>query len=417
MDIPLPPRPWYLRHLGKLILAFLMLALIVLAVILMSHPTTLRLSAERVEVSDVQQAAFVEYVTADGTLQPYRSVRVGVLEAGTVSEVVREEGSMVHRGDTLAILVNPELEQQIADCRTAWQRLLRTQRQRELEMQQKRITIRQQMLQTTYELSRLEKQMRLDREEFNMGIKSRAELDIAEAEYEYKHRSAELQLESLRSDSVLALLQSDMNADEQSDEWQRLCRMEARRDELIVRAPCDGQLAGVGAVVGQKVAAGAEMGEIKQMDRFRLVASLGEYYIDKITLGQTATITCDGETYALTVSRIVPEVKEHTFPIELIFVDAMPGNARIGKNYQARIELSDAAPAVIIPKGNFYAYTSGQWIYRMNANTHTFVRVPVTIGRQNPLHYEITSGLQPGDKVIVTGYESFGDASKIVVKE
>jgi multidrug efflux pump subunit AcrA (membrane-fusion protein) len=417
MDIPLPPRPWYVRHLGKLILGVALLALAVLVVLRMAHPTTLRLSADSVAICDVQQAAFAEYVTADGTLQPFRSVRVGALEAGTVSEVVREEGSMVHRGDTLFILVNPELNQQIADGRTAWQRLLRTQRQRDMEMQQKRITIRQQMLQTTYELSRLEKQMRLDREEFGMGIKSRAELDLAEAEYDYRHRRTELQLESLRSDSALAVLQAEMNADEQADEWQRLCRLEARRDELIVRAPCDGQLAGIGAILGQKIAAGTEMGEIKQMDRFRLTASLSEYYIDKVTVGQPATITSNGQVYALTISRIVPEVKDHSFPIELVFVGDMPGNARIGKSYQARIELSDAEPAIIIPKGNFYAYTGGQWIFRLKeGSSGTFIRVPVTIGRQNPLHYEVISGLQSGDRVLVAGYEGFGDAHKVVVR-
>ena len=416
MDIPLPKRPWYVRHRGKLLAGACALVLIAALVVAMSRPKTLRLSADSVTISEVTRAEFTEYVNADGVLQPIRTVRVGAVEAGTVSEIVAEEGAMVREGDTLIVLTNPELEQQIADQRAAFARLLRTQKEKELEMKQKRITIRQQTLQTTYELSRLEKQYRLDQEEYRMGIKSRAELDLAEAEYNYRHRSAELQLESLRSDSALATLHAASTESELADEQQRLRRTEARLRDLIVRAPCDGQLSNINAVPGQKIGSGSEVGEIKIMDRFRLASSLNEYYIDKLAVGQLATVTYADAPYPLRISRIVPEVKDHSFAIDLVFTDSMPANARIGKGYQAKIEFSASEPAVVIPKGNFYAFTGGKWVFRLSSDSRTAVRVPITVGRQNPLSYEIIDGLNVGDRIITSGYDTFGDAKEIRLK-
>lgn len=416
MDIPLPKRPWYVRHRGKLLAGACALVLIAALVVAMSRPKTLRLSADSVTISEVTRTEFTEYVNADGVLQPIRTVRVGAIEAGTVSEIVAEEGMMVREGDTLIVLTNPELEQQIADQRAAFARLLRTQKEKELEMKQKRITIRQQTLQTTYELSRLEKQYRLDQEEYRMGIKSRAELDLAEAEYQYRHRSAELQLESLRSDSALATLHAASTESELADEQQRLRRTEARLRDLIVRAPCDGQLSNINAVPGQKIGSGSEVGEIKIMDRFRLASSLNEYYIDKLAVGQLATVTYADIPYALRISRIVPEVKDHSFAIDLVFTDSMPANARIGKGYQAKIEFSASEPAVVIPKGNFYAFTGGKWVFRLSSDGRTAVRVPITVGRQNPLSYEIIDGLNVGDRIITSGYDTFGDAKEIRLK-
>lgn len=416
MDIPLPKRPWYVRHRGKLLAGVAAVIIIAALVAVMMRPKTLRLAADSVTVSDVTRAEFTEYVNADGVLQPIRTVRVGAVETGTVSEIVAEEGAMVRQGDTLIVLTNPELEQQIADQRAAFARLLRTQQEKALEMKQKRITIRQQTLQTTYELSRLEKQYRLDQEEFRMGIKSRAELDLAEAEYNYRHRSAELQLESLRSDSALATLHAESTKSELADEQQRLLRTEARLHDLIVRAPCDGQLSALNAVPGQKIGSGSEVGEIKIMDRFRLASSLNEYYIDKLSVGQTATVTYADVPYSLRISRIVPEVKDHSFAIDLVFTDSMPTNARIGKGYQAKIEFSASEPAVVIPKGNFYSFTGGKWIFRLSPDGHSARRVPITVGRQNPLAYEIIEGLQPGDRVITSGYDTFGDAKEIRLK-
>ena len=416
MDIPLPKRPWYVRHREKLLAAAAAVIIIAALVAVMMRPKTLRLAADSVTVSDVTRAEFTEYVNADGVLQPIRTVRVGAVETGTVSEIVAEEGAMVHQGDTLIVLTNPELEQQIADQRAAFARLLRTQQEKALEMKQKRITIRQQTLQTTYELSRLEKQYRLDQEEFRMGIKSRAELDLAEAEYNYRHRSAELQLESLRSDSALATLHAESTKSELADEQQRLHRTEARLHDLIVRAPCDGQLSALNAVPGQKIGSGSEVGEIKIMDRYRLASSLNEYYIDKLSVGQTATVTYADVPSSLRISRIVPEVKDHSFSVDLVFTDSMPANARIGKGYQAKIEFSASEPAVVIPKGNFYSFTGGKWIFRLSPDGHSARRVPITVGRQNPLAYEIIEGLQPGDRVITSGYDTFGDAKEIRLK-
>ena len=392
-------------------------ALIVLLIKVSTGPRVIRISSESIQTASVSVGEFSEYINAEGTLQPIQTLKIYTREGGFVERMAVQDGAMLHKGDTILVLSDPELERTIQDARNQWRKQDRSFRTQLIEMEQRDISLRRSIMQTQYELSRLEKQHALDQEEYKMGFKSKAQLEVADDEYNYKLKSTQLEIESRRQDSVLNAIRREAMQDELDDARRQLARSEARLKDLVITAPADGQLSGMSLEPGLRVGAGSAIGDVKRMDAFRMKLSINEYYIDKIEVGCPATVTYEKKTYPMVVSGTVPEIKSGSFELYLVFTDSIPDNARIGKSYQARIELGGQAQSVIVPKGNFYNYTHGQWVFRLNSQGNRAVRVPVSIGRQNPRQYEILEGLQPGDVIITTGYDRIADADEIVLEQ
>ena len=416
MDVKLPPKKWYVKYRIHIVAGLLGLALIVLLIKVSTGPRVIRISAESVQTGTVTVGEFSEYVNAEGTLQPIQTLKIYTREGGFVERIVAQDGAMLHKGDTILILSDPDLERTIQDARNQWRKQDRSFRTQIIEMQQRDISLQRSIMQTQYELGRLEKQHALDQEEYKMGFKSKAQLEVADDEYRYKLKSTQLEIESRRQDSVLNVIKREAMQDELEDARRQLARSEARLKDLVVTAPTDGQLSGLSLEPGLKVGAGSAIGDVKRMDAFRMKLSINEYYIDKIEVGCPATITYEKKTYPMVVSCTVPEIKNGSFELYLVFTDSIPDNARIGKSYQARIELGGQAQSVMVPKGNFYNYTHGQWVFRLNAQGNRAIRVPVSIGRQNPRQYEVLEGLEPGDVIITTGYDRIADADEVVLE-
>lgn len=399
-----------------MIAGLLGLALIVLLIKVSTGPRIIRVSSESVQTGTVTVGDFSEYINAEGTLQPIQTLKIYTREGGFVERIVAQDGAMLHKGDTILVLSDPDLERTIQDARNQWRKQDRSFRTQLIEMQQRDISLQRSILQTQYELSRLEKQHALDQEEYRMGFKSKAQLEVADDEYRYKLKSNQLEIESRRQDSVLNAIRREAMQDELEDARRQLARSEARLKDLVITAPADGQLSGLSLEAGLKVGSGSAIGDVKRMDAFRMKLSINEYYIDKVEVGCPATITYEKKTYPMVVSGTVPEIKSGSFDLYLVFTDSMPDNARIGKSYQARIELGGQVQSVIVPKGNFYNYTHGQWVFRLNEQGTRAVRVPVSIGRQNPRQYEVIEGLEPGDVIITTGYDRIADADEVVLE-
>ena len=415
MDVKLPPKKWYVKYRIHIVAGILALGLIVMLIKVSTGPRIIRINSDSVQTATVQSGEFSEYVNAEGTLQPIQTIKVYTREGGFVESVLVQDGALVHKGDTLMILSDPELQRTIETARESWRKQNRSYRTSMIEMDQRRLSLAQSILQTKYELKRLEKEHNLAQEEFRMGIRSRAQLDVADEEYNYKMETVRLQLESRRQDSVLNAIRQESLQDELAEAQRQLRKTEERLNDLIVTAPADGQLSGLSLEPSQRISSGTAIADIKRMDQFRMRLSINEFYIDKITVGQPATITYEKKTYPMTISSTVPEIKSGSFDIYLVFTDSLPDNARIGKSYQARIEMGGQAQSIIVPKGNFYNYTHGSWVFKVNAQHTHAVRVPVSIGRQNPRHFEILEGLNPGDEIIITGYDRIADADEVVL--
>ena len=389
---------------------------LVYVAVLASGPRKLRIDTESVQLAEVKDDEFLEYVDVEGVVHPILTLMVNTREAGNVDRIVAEEGSLLRRGDTILTLVNPDLIRDIEDQRDEWEKQRISYEEKALEMEQKTLTLKQQALEASYELNKISKSYTLEEEEYKMGIRSKAQLEVSADEYRYKTESTRLKLQSLQSDSAMTVIRKELLRNDRERERKKWERSLQRRDNLVVCAPADGQLSFVKVTPGQQVSSGENIAEVKVMDQFKIRTALSEYYIDRVTTGLPASVTYQGKRYPLRVTKVVPEVKERTFDVDLVFTGEMPDNVRLGKSYRVQIELGQPEKAIVIPRGNFYQQTGGNWIFKLNADRTKAVKVPITISRQNPRQYEITEGLQPGDWVITTGYDNFGDAEELILR-
>lgn len=415
MDRILEKKPFVARYRNYLIAGVLFLVFLVYVIVVSSGGKKLRIDREKVGIEEVTLGKFLEYVDAEGIVQPILTLKVNTREAGSVERIVGEEGTMLVKGDTILLLVNPELKRGIEDQRDDLDKQLMGFREKEIEMEQKTLNLKQQMLQAKYELQRLEKSYRLDEEEFRMGVKSKAQLEVARDEYEFKKANTALQLEGMRHDSTVTLIRRELMKNDLEREKKKFHRANERLENLVVRAPMGGQLSFIKVTPGQQVGSGESIAEIKVLEQFKIHTSLSEYYIDRVTTGLPATVNYQGQKFPLRITKVVPEVKDRNFDVDLVFCAAKPENVRIGKSYRVKIELGQPEEAVIIPKGDFFQYTGGQWIYKLNEAGDKAVKVPISIGRQNPLQYEVLEGLKTGDRVIVSGYDRLGEAEEVIM--
>ena len=416
MDIKIEKNPWYIRHRYYLLGGTAFVIFLIYVISLSFGPRKLRIETDNIQIAEVKNDKFMEYVDVEGLVQPILTIKINTREAGSVERIIGEEGTMMEKGDSILVLSNPDLLRSIEDQRDEWEKQRITYKEKEIEMEQKSLTLKQQTLQTQYEMNRLTKSFALDKEEYKMGIKSKAQLEVSEDEYNYKLQNSALQMESLRHDSAVTLIRKDLLKNDLEREQKKFTRSLERMNNLVVTAPIAGQLSFVKVTPGQQVASGESIAEIKVLDQYKIHTSLSEYYIDRITTGLPATINYQGKRYPLKITKVVPEVKDRMFDVDLIFTGEMPDNVRVGKRFRVQIELGQPEQAIVIPRGNFYQVTGGQWVYKVNASKTKAIKVPLTIGRQNPQQYEITEGLQPGELVVVTGYDTFGDAEELILK-
>ena len=416
MDIRIKKKPWYRRYLYHIAGGTALAALVIYATIMSLEPQKVKLSDTKEVLASAEMRDFTEYLDVEGIVQPIMTIQVNTMESGFVERIVAEDGAMLNEGDTILILSNPELLHSIEDENDAWEDSQRRYREQEIEMQQKSIVLRQQALDANYQLTSIENSLKQSREEYRMGIRSKAELDVAEKNYEYQKKKALLQLESLGHDSISARLMREMAAANREASDKKRARSAARTRNLVVRAPVAGQLSFLAVTLGQQVGAGTKMGEIKIMKQFKIKASLNEFYIDRIVNGLPASVRYQEKTYPMRISQVVPEVKEKKFDCSLVFTGEMPENIRIGKSYRVQIELGSKERTLVIPRGDFLSTTGGLWIYKLDADGSRAVKTEIETGRQNPQQIEILSGLKAGDRVIIGDYDKLNGENEVYVK-
>ena len=310
MDKPIAKKPVYYRYRWHIAGGIAFIVLLIYVGIAASGGRKLRTDAENLIIGEATSDKFLEYVDVEGVVQPILTIQINTREAGSVDRIIAEEGTMMNKGDTILTLNNPDLIRAIEDQQDEWEKQLISYQEKEIEMEQKSIDLQQKTLQTTYELNRLKKSYALDEEEFNMGVKSKAQLEVARDEFDYKTRSTALQLEGLRHDSAATILRRELMKNDLERERKKFERVRERMEDLVVRAPLSGQLSFVKVTPGQQVQSTEAIAEIKVLDQFKIHTSLSEYYIDRITTGLPATITWQNKKYPLRITKVVPEVKD-----------------------------------------------------------------------------------------------------------
>jgi RND family efflux transporter MFP subunit len=416
MDIQLKKKHPVVRYKYYILAGFVFTGFLIYLIMASAGPRRLRYDAEKLEIAEVKVDKFLEYLDVEGVVQPKLTIKLNSLEAGSVDRIVAEDGSLLKAGDTILVLTNPELIRTIEDERDNFAKQQMSYREKQIQMERKSSELKRQSLETAYKMERLSKENVLNREEYNIGIKSKAQYEVAEDEFNFNTENTKLTVEELQHDSLLNAIQLDLMNNDQNREEKRFERSRERLDNLIVRAPVAGQLSFVSVIPGERVSAGTNIGELKVVDQIKINTKVSEYYIDRIVIGLPATITYQGEKYPLKITKINPEIRDRQFEVDLVFSGRVLDNVRIGKNYRVQIELEQPEDALVIPKGNFFQTTGGQWIFKVNESGDRAKKTPIAIGRQNPRQYEVLEGLKPGEQILVTGYDNFGDAEEIILK-
>ena len=416
MDRPIRKKHWIIRYKYYLIGGVAFTAFLIYLLIVSAGPRKLRYDKDRLEIAEVMADKFMEYQDVEGIVQPKLTIKLNSNESGIVKEIVAEDGSMLEAGDVILVLSNPELERTIQDEWDELQKIRLSYREKEIFMEQKIADLKRQNMETLYDLNRLTREQGLNEEEYKIGMKSKAQYELATEEFRFKTEKTRMLQEGITRDSLMNNIQNGLQQDDLARAEKRFERSRERLENLIIRAPVNGQLSFVNAIPGERIGAGSSIGDFKVVDQIKISTRISEYYIDRVALGLPATIDYQGTKYALKITRVNPEIRDRQFEVDLSFVDDQIENIRIGKSYRVQIELEQPEEALVMKKGNFFQTTGGQWIFKLNASGDKAVRTSISIGRQNPRQYEVLDGLAPGDKVIITGYDNFGEAQEIILK-
>ena len=414
MDRPLDPRPARRRRRLLWLGASVTIILVLLLASVTLGRDRVRVARDRVGTGVVVQGQFREYIPVTGTVQPIRTVFLDAVQGGVVEEVFLEDGHPIQAGEPILRLANQQFqmdainrEAQLLDQ----QNNLRTTR---LSMDQQTNTWKQQLLQLEYDLKQLERTYRL-----NEGLKER-DL-VAPQEYERSREEYELALErrdllkaNIRNDSLFRRRQEgqiDASLELIDD---NLAFLRRSLENLTVRAPIDGQLSGLRAEIGQTIAQGIRIAQIDVLDAYKVRARIGEHYVARVGEGLSGTFSFAGGDHQLTVAKVYPEVSNGEFEADLYFTGKAPDGIRRGQSLQVRLQLSEDMQAVMVPRGAWFQDTGGSWVYVLKDGVA--VKRDVELGRQNPDHYEVRSGLQPGDTILTSRYEAFNNAEEVLLE-
>ena len=415
MDIQLEKKKGIRRkHLPYIAGGAALLAL-VLWIIFGNHASTLRVDARSLSIGEVKRDQFHDFVRVDGQVQPITVVQLSPEEGGIVQELVVEEGAQVHRGDVIVRLSNSNLELQILNAEAELAEKQNLLRNTQVAMEQDRLRNKTEKLQLDLDITRRLRTYRQQEQLYNEKLIAREDFVQAKEDYELARRKHALIVERLKQDSLYRSIQMSQMEDNLTNMRRNVLLIRERKDKLEVRSPIDGELGLLDVVLGQNVQPGQKIGQINDLSDYKVEALIDEHYIDRVRTGLSATFDRQGAHFALTVRKVYPEVRDGKFRTDFVFTGERPDNIRSGQTYYINLELGQPTECVMIPKGTFFQSTGGNWIFVVDRNGKRAYRRKIKIGRQNPQYYEVTEGLEPGERVIVSGYESYKNSEVLVI--
>lgn len=380
------------------------------------HSSAYKADARTVTVSEAIFGEFNDYVRVNGNVQPITTVQLGPMEGGIVDRIVVEEGSSVRRGDVIVELSNPNLSLEILNSEANLAEKQNLLRNTQVTMEQQRLALRESQLQIDLDVARkLRAYQQLERLHAE-NLVPREEYLQAREDYELAERRKTLNYERQTQDSIYRSVQVQQMEDDLTNMRRNMELVRQRADNLLVRSPIDGELGLLDVVLGQSVASGQKIGQINDLSAFKIEAPIDEHYIDQVVTGLPATFERQGGTFGLTVRRVYPEVRNGQFMTDFVFSGELPGNIRTGQTYYINLELGEPTESTIIPRGAFYQATGGNWIFVVTPDGSRAHRREIRIRRQNPQYYEVVEGLEPGERVITSSYDSFGNNEVIILQ-
>ena len=397
--------PWWL---GALLLVF------VIYLIARPNNKTLRVDKDTVTISNAIKGEFNDYIRISGRVQPMTTIQLSPQEGGIVEKILIEEGSPVKAGDAILVLKNDNLDMQILNSEAELAEKENIQRNTQISMEQQKLNVRQNVLEYGVQVERLRRAYEQQKALYEDKLIAREEYLKAEEDYRLAKQKYDLVCERAVQDSLYRSTQINRMEESLESMILNMQMIRKRKSNLVVKAPIDGELGLLDVVLGQSIAAGTKIGQINSVGTYKVEAQIDEHYIDRVIAGLEATFERQGETYSTLIRKVYPEVRDGKFKADFKFDGEQPDNIRSGQTYYLNLQLGQPEEAVIIPRGTFYQKTGGKWIYVVNKDGSKAVKREIRIGRQNPQYYEVLEGLEPGERVITSGYDTYGDSDVLV---
>jgi HlyD family secretion protein len=404
------------KHFGYLGIGTAMIVLIYMA-FFADRTSTYKVEKDKLIIETITEDQFNDYITVPGTVEPITTIKLDAQEGGRVEEKLIEEGSMVKKGDVILRLSNPDLYLNILNSEAQLAEKEDFLRNTQITMEQEKLSIKRELVNLKYDIERKERNYQqneilikdnlISKEEY---IRSKEDLDMAK-------QSKDLFIERQKQDSLFRSVNVETIKTDLLNMRKNLALVKDRVENLNVTAPVDGELGLLSPEIGQSINRGENMGQINVLTSYKVTSQIDEHYIDRVRTQLDATLDRQGNKFNLTVRRVYPEVRNGTFKIDMIFRDSMPDNIRTGQTYYISLQLGQPKVSVLVPIGGFFQETGGQWIFVLDPTESFATKRNISIGRKNPKYYEVLEGLKPGEKVIVSGYETFGKNEKLILKK
>lgn len=406
----------FLRRYAWYIAAAAALAALLVWIVLGTTASTMTIDATDITISDVTRGKFDDYVRLNGQVLPIQVVQISPEEGGIVREKVVEEGTRVRKGDVILRLSNSNLDLQILNAEAELAEKQNLLRNTQVAMQQDRLNNRTEQATLDTDCDRKRRAYEQNARLYKERLISKEVYLQSREDYNLALRKQSLISQRLKQDSIYRHVQMAQMEDNLDNMRKNVLLVRDRKNKLEVRSAIDGELGLLDVELGQNIAAGQNIGQINDLSDFKVQAQIDEHYIDRVRPGLSASFSRDGKTYILRVRKVYPEVRNGTFRTDFVFVGERPAQMRSGQTFYVELALGKSQQATLIPRGTFFQTTGGNWIFVLDKSGRKAYRRNISIARQNPQYYEVTDGLEPGERVITSGYEAFKDNEVLVIK-
>lgn len=411
------PTGWKAAFTRKALPWWLGAALACLVIFLLVKPShsTLRVSGDTISVSEVKAGEFNDYIRLSGTVQPLVTIQISPIEGGIVDAILIEEGSQVKKGDEILRLSNDNLDLQILNSEAELAEKENILRNTQIQMEQDRLNVKQSKAEYQLNVKRLKRTYEQQKTLYEEKLIAKEEYLKAKEDYDLAAEKLQIILDKEVQDSLFRSTQVERMRESLENMQINMRMIRKRKDNLTIKAPIDGQLGILDAVLGENIGAGTKIGQISDMSSYKIEAQIDEHYIDRVTPGLAATFERQSATFNASLRKVYPEVRDGKFKADFKFEGEVPENIRSGQTYYLNLQLGSPEGAVLIPRGSFFQKTGGKWIYVVSKDGGKATKREIRIGRQNPQYYEVLEGLEPGEKVITSGYDSFGENEVLIL--
>ncbi len=391
-----------------------LMAAFILWLVFRDDASTLRVNGDTLSISEVRSGEFNDYIRISGQVQPMTTIQVSPREAGIVEEIISEEGTQVKAGDIIVRLSNDDLDLEILNSEANLAEKENALRNTMIQMEQEKMQLSLNIVELETEVKRKGRALESQKRLFDDGLIGKEEYLRSEEDYTLFCKKLEVTLTRAEQDSMYRSVQIMQMQESLENMKINMQRIRKRKENLAVKAPIDGELGLLEVVLGQSVGSGMKIGQINNLDNYKIEALIDEHYIDRVNAGLSATFERQNETYDAVIRKVYPEVRNGKFQADFKFSGMQPANIRTGQTYYLNLQLGQPESAILIPRGTFYQKTGGKWIYVVSPDGDKAVKREIRIGRQNPQFYEVLEGLSPGEQVITSGYDNFGDNEVLV---